>query len=110
MWLGLSPRPATGSSLQRGTRTSKGARGRGVRLVELDIATTVGTRGARSRRAQEVGPALLGRVIDDDTCLPQPDVELVFDARFARVSGQHDEVDVVEHVRSGRATNEAGTR
>src|SRR6266705_2621545 len=113
MWLGLLDEAGPGSSLQSGTRTSEGPRGRGVRLVELDIATTVGTRGARSRRAQEVEPAaaLRGRVIEDHvgSGLPQPDVELVIDTGFPRVSGPHDEVDVTEQVRRGRTTNETCT-
>src|SRR6266705_2966065 len=103
MWLGLLDEAGHGSSLQSGTRTSEGPRGRGVRLVELDIATTVGTRGARSGRAQEVEPAaaLRSRVIEDHvgSGLPQPDVELVIDTGFTRVSGPHDEVDVTDQVR-----------
>src|SRR5258707_10008955 len=112
MWLGLLTRPATGSLLlQSGTRTSEGPRGRRVRLVELDVAAPTVARRARSRRAQEVGKALRGRVIDDQAgCgVPQPDVELIIDPGFTRVSGLHDEVDVTEQVRCGRATNDAGT-
>src|SRR5439155_21160319 len=37
-----------------------------------------------------------------------PDIELVIDAWFARVSGPNDKVDVTELVRPGRATNETG--
>src|SRR6266704_3390677 len=113
MWLGLLDEAGHGSSLQSGTRTSEGPRGRGIRLVELDIATTVGTRGARSGRAQEVEPAaaLRSRVIEDHvgSGLPQPDVELVIDTGFTRVSGPHDEVDVTDQVRCGRTTNETCT-
>src|SRR6266702_3497358 len=112
MWLGLLTRPATGSLLlQSGTRTSEGPRGRRVRLVELDVAPSTVARRARSRRAQEVGKALRGRVIDDHvgSGLPQPDVELIVDTWFTRVSGLHDEVDVTEQVRSGRTTNATST-
>src|SRR5258708_29234591 len=113
MWPGLLDEAGHGSSLlQSGTRTSEGPRGRRVRLVELDVAAPTVARRARSRRAQEVGKALRGRVIDDQAgCgVPQPDVELIIDPGFTRVSGLHDEVDVTEQVRCGRATNEAGTR
>src|SRR5439155_20333779 len=37
-----------------------------------------------------------------------PDIELVIDAWFARVSGPNDKVDVTGLVRPGRATNETG--
>src|SRR2546428_1491748 len=112
MWLGLLTRPATGSLLlQSGTRTSEGPRGRRVRLVELDVAPSTVARRARSRRAQEVGKALRGRVIDDQAGygVPQPDVELIVDTGFTRVSGLHDEVDVTEQVRPGRAAHATGT-
>src|SRR3989442_15841304 len=96
MWLGLLTRPATGSLLlQSGTRTSEGPRGRRVRLVELDVAPPTVARRARSRRAQEGGQALRGRVIDDHAGLvPYPTIELVFDTRVAPVGGANNKVGV----------------
>src|SRR6266699_1442536 len=114
MWLGLLTRPATGSLLlQSGTRTSEGPRGRRVRLMELDVAPSTVARRARSRRAQEVGKALGGRVIDDHAGLvPYPNIELVFDTGLALVAGANNKVDVIVReglVRPRRAANETCT-
>src|SRR6266516_942326 len=113
MWLGLLDEAGHGSSLQSGTRTSEGPRGRGVRLVQLDVAAPAVARRARSRRAQEVGKALGGRVIDDHAGLvPYPNIELVFDTGLALVGGANNKVDVIVReglVRPRRAANETCT-
>src|SRR6266511_1935594 len=84
MWLGLLTRPATGSSLQSGTRTSEEPRSRGVRLVQLDVAAPAVARRARSRRSQEVREALRSRVVHDHAELvPYPNIELVVDTGLA---------------------------
>src|SRR5258708_33123501 len=113
MWPGLLTRPATGSSLQSGTRTSEGPRSRRVRLVQLDVAPSTVARRARSRRSQEVELALRGRVIDDRAGLvPYPNIELVVDTGLALVAGANNKVDVIVRggpVRPLGAANLTGT-
>ncbi len=109
----LLTRPATGSSLQSGTRTSEGPRSRGVRLVELDVAAPAVARRARSRRSQEVREALRSRVVHDHAELvPYPNIELVVDTGLALVVAANNKVDVIVReglVRPRRAANETGT-
>src|SRR5258708_35377764 len=88
--------------LQGGTGASEEARGRGVGLVQLDVAAAVGARCAWGRRAQVVGKALRGGVVDDQAELPQPDIKLVVDARLPCVPRLKDEVDTTDRVRAGR--------
>src|SRR6266568_3833537 len=113
MWLGLLDEAGHGSSLQSGTRTSEEPRGRGVRLVQLDVAAPPVARRARSRRSQEVREALHSRVVHDHAELvPYPNIELVVDTGLALVVGANNKVDVIVReglVRPRRAANETGT-
>lgn len=76
--------------------------------MELDVSAPALAWCAWSPRAQVVRKALEGRVINGYTGFLQPDVELVIDTRFARVSGLKDKVDVTKQVRPGCAANLAG--
>src|SRR6266571_5272174 len=77
--------------------------------MELDVATPAIARRAWSIRAQIVGKALVGRVINGKAELFEPDVERVIDTWFASVSGVNGKVDITVQVRPGRATNPTGT-
>src|SRR5260221_3807167 len=83
-------------------RAPERSRGRGVGLVELDVAAP----GART--AQGVIRIEFGR-IDDDAGLRQADDELIVNARFARVPGLDDPIDVTDQVRPRGAADEAGS-
>src|SRR6266436_8562184 len=85
-----------------GAITPELSHGRGVGVVELDVAAT------GPRAAQRVIRIEFGR-IDNDAGLPQPDGELIVDARFACVSGYHEPIDVTVQVRPGCTANAAGT-
>src|SRR5260370_6039588 len=97
----------------RGARASEAPRSRRIRLMELDVSAPAVSSRARSIRTQKVRKALRCRVVVDDCAggIRQPDVELVVNTRFSRVSGAHGKVDVRERrvVRPGRATDLPGT-
>src|SRR6266567_4845417 len=75
--------------------------------MKLDISASAVSSRARSIRTQKVRKALRCRVVVDDCAggIRQPDVELVVNTRFSRVSGANGKVDVTELVRPGRATD-----
>src|SRR6266566_5844500 len=81
--------------------------------MKLDISASAVSSRARSIRTQKVRKALRCRVVVDDCAggIRQPDVELVVNTRFSRVSGANGKVDVRERrvVRPGRATDLPGT-
>src|SRR5207245_6326929 len=56
-----------------------------------------------------MGKALVGRVIDGNAELLEPDVERVINTWFSPVSGVNGKVDITVQVRPGRATNPTGT-
>src|SRR3989442_794617 len=78
-------------------------RGRGVRLVELDVATPAAATSHRDVRI--VGE---GR-IDDGPELAQLYREHIISPRFARIYGPHDPVHITELIRPGPAANETRT-
>src|SRR6266704_1422516 len=75
--------------------------------MKLDISASAVSSRARSIRTQKVRKALRCRVVVDDCAggIRQPDVELVVNTRFSRVSGANGKVDVTELVRPGSATD-----
>src|SRR5713101_1625400 len=79
--------------------------------MELDVATPAVARRRASRRAQIVGKAVRGRVIEIDGATglirsrAQPDIELIVYAWFARVFGANVKEDVTVQVCPGRATD-----
>src|SRR5207245_4938587 len=56
-----------------------------------------------------MGKALVGRVIDGNAKLLDPDVQRVITTWSSPVSGVNGKVDITVQVRPGRATNPAGT-
>ena len=56
-----------------------------------------------------MGKALVGRVIDGNAELLEPDVERVINTWFSPVSGVNGKVDITVQVRPSRATNPTGT-
>ena len=79
--------------------------------MELDVSAPAVSRRAWSIRAQIVPSAFIGRAVPDDCAgrIRQPDVELVVNTWFARVSGANGKIDVTELVCPGRATDFPGT-
>src|SRR5207247_1979652 len=77
--------------------------------MELDVAAPAIARRAWSIRAQIMGKALVGRVIDGNAELLEPDVERVINTWFSPVSGVNGKVDITVQVRPSRATNPTGT-
>src|SRR5256886_13143575 len=84
--------------------SAEGPRGRAVRLVELDVATSAAATTRRDVRIRE-------RRINDGPELAELDREHVIGPRFARVHGPHDPVHVTGcPVRPCRAANKTGAR
>jgi hypothetical protein len=79
--------------------------------MELDVATPAAAWRAWGRRAQIVGRALGGRVINGEArrWVRQPNVELVVDSWFACVFGADGKVDVTVQVCTSRSTYVPGT-
>src|SRR5260370_31743341 len=81
--------------------------------MKLDVSASAVSSRARSIRTQKVRKALRCRVVVDDCAggIRQPDVELVVNTRFSRVSGAHGKINVRERrvVGPGGATDFPGT-
>src|SRR5260370_42337044 len=96
-----------------GARASEAPRGRRIGLMKLDVSASAVSSRARSIRTQKVRKALRCRVVVDDCAggIRQPDVELVVNTRFSRVSGAHGKINVRERrvVGPGGATDFPGT-
>src|SRR5438552_7064248 len=79
--------------------------------MELDVSAPAVSRRAWSIRAQIVPSAFIGRAVPDDCAgrIRQPDVELVVNTWFARVSGANGKIDVTELVCFGSVTDFLGS-